>query len=118
MFNSQHINNDPKPWRYDLLGMIPPDKRARESEQVTGGFAYVPRPEYDNNPNPILENFRRTVNRISKGLVHIQQAEDHLAITLNIVESSVFQFTEETLSHVDHARKVLTRLANIYGAEK
>jgi hypothetical protein len=37
---------DPMPWRYDLIATIPLDKRARETEQVTGGFSFAPRPQY------------------------------------------------------------------------
>lgn len=43
-------NIDPKPWVYALLG---PAKEgftpARAAEQITGGFAFDPRPEYSQN---------------------------------------------------------------------
>lgn len=35
---------DPRPWRYVLLD---PNGQAREAEQVTGGFVFDPRPEYE-----------------------------------------------------------------------
>jgi len=40
---------DPKPWRYDRLPNIPVGRRAREAEQVTGGFSFAPRPGYVQN---------------------------------------------------------------------
>ena len=111
MFNSQQVNNDPEPIR------VMPDTRLeyRTESCVTKipyetEFLYEPRPEYDNNPNPILLAFREDVEDargddsgiVEEWLAHLQDAEYHL------------NHPEE---EVDHARKVLTKLVNVYGME-
>lgn len=58
MFNSRKISNDPTPW-------VNPKSGGRYAPgtvgQFYGDFEYSPRPEFDNNPNPILLAFREAV---------------------------------------------------------
>lgn len=121
MFNSQRVNTDPKPWRYDLLGMIPPEKRAREATQVTGGFSYAPRDEYwSSNVNLILEDFRSAFFEViySDGILQ-ETAKWWLYLLALDPEMKKVQYwghdivEAATPEQIDHARKVLTRLANL-----
>lgn len=103
MFNSQKINNDPHPYKVTGGSYTRCDK-----DLFTG--KYDPRPEYDNNPNPILEYFR---DAMSSG--------EYDAIALATIWESLidtgYDWEEDglapTLEQLDHAYKVLTRLVNI-----
>lgn len=89
MFNSQKINNDPFPYvsesgtRHANPGWLNSEYFSNRRE----------RPEYDNNPNPILVKLREnslgweTIEEIAKG----------------------------NLGHIDHAKRVLEKLVNVYG---
>lgn len=84
-----------------------------------GGFCsecvteHDPRPRFDrpqNNPtNPILTNLRMDDRH-----VEIQWTPDRLAVWLD-VETGIHGHHES--AHIDHARKVLTRLANLSKVE-
>ena len=95
MFNSQKINNDPEPYVVDF-GLALGEVRGAEdcgSHWDSHDTRYEPRPEYDNNPNPILVKLREnslgweTIEEIAKG----------------------------NLGHIDHAKRVLEKLVNVYG---
>lgn len=96
MFNSQKINNDPMPW-LDVFG----HGRKRKQRYVNDEFA--PRSEFDNNPNPILESFRSAGGVDPSGLLlwldHVGQNRSDAG----------YLWVKDV--HIEHARKVLTRLA-------
>lgn len=101
MFNSQRINNDPEPYRYTTRGGIV--KRASRQEHVLPAYSERdPHPEYDNNPNPILVEFREA------------EAPGKVYRWLDLLEGP----TDWSEEHVEHATKVLTRLVNIFGTEE
>lgn len=59
MFNSQKISKDPKPYKVIESGHRFESGRYWADSNSAGNFTtYAPRPEYDNNPNPILVAFR------------------------------------------------------------
>lgn len=92
MFNSQKINTDPQPWLCECGG-----SRSDMPENPYGliGHDYLlaPRPEFDNKPNPILVEFRNLTNRDAASVLR--------------------QLPSFYTPHIDHARKVLQRLANL-----
>lgn len=53
------MNVDPKPWRYVLLD---PDGQHREAEQITGGFIFDPRPEYE-IPDEVYDKIKAGLKR-------------------------------------------------------
>lgn len=110
MFNSQKINNDPKPY-VTYANHHRTDVRSWEWDiQSEGGVEYVrvydPRPEYDNNPNPILESAR-----VAKRQGYLDEFAN------SFIREAEYQATyyPPTAEVVDHAHKVLTKLVNVYG---
>lgn len=100
MFNSRKINNDHEPY----VGWS--GKRYNEETRTfasleDGPVGVDPRPEYDNNPNPILVEFREA------------EAPGKIYRWLDLLDGA----TEWSQEHIDHATKVLTRLVNIFGTE-
>ena len=114
MFNSQKINNDP--WPYVWSGHSPIDKartntdmfrKGSNSRMTIFGYEHNPRPEYDNNPNPILENYRKVG----------QSPDSWLYMVLSdLVNPEDPLSSGHTVEHLNHARKVLERLVNVYGS--
>lgn len=111
MFNSQKINTDPQPYVIAVgigAGM-------RVDEGATLGwhdqYDYVPRPEYDNNLNPILLEFR---SALEHGVSDASLRALFNQIDMHLAEWRRMGADEAQL---DHARKVLTRLVNIFGTE-
>lgn len=117
MFNSQRINNDPFPY-VTYANHHRTDKRSAEWDiQSDGGVEYVrvyePRPEYDNDPNPILLILRENIARSQAGWAfEVNRMLLWVEIAQEMAESRVFSREEE-----EHARKVLERLVNVYGEE-
>ena len=110
MFNSQKINNDPEPY----IGWS--GKRYSEESHTyatleDGPVGEEPRPEYDNNPNPILVAFREDLPHALVPFVTTQEAAKWW---LHLPD---YRDMEECFSpkHIDHARKVLEKLVNVYG---
>ena len=126
MFNSQKINTDPTPL-YTVLMIAQNGRTAEWSMRATSDDVAIEvamntyprydvhtvnvtynRPEFDNNPNPILEHFRDAM----------QTGEYELVVLATIWESLIdtgYDWEEDdlapTLEELDHARKVLERLA-------
>lgn len=98
MFNSQRINNDPFPWVAGGSGY-------RWPHPAPGVGRWDFRPEYDNNPNPILVSFREDTN---------PHAESWFESLDNNYRDVTFGPQDWTEKHIDHARKVLERLVNVY----
>lgn len=124
------LTTDPKPWAYALLGGDP-KSWAREATQVTGGFLYLPRPEYavvTAHPfNPILSDVRDDLERNPAKATEILQTwidclDDEDETTLDDMgDNDVDRSLEwENPAHWEamraHAWLVLTRFARIAGA--
>ena len=114
IFNSRPINTDPKPYVHNCVGC--PNDGYRVSE-VSGRFrvSHEPRPEYDNNPNPILIDVRlyrseRSPMNNPKGWGHVLRRFQTACGTTQTPFSNAYT-RNYTLAEVEHARKVLTRLA-------
>lgn len=104
MFNSQKVNTDPYPWRHwpPYGGELREIRYASQLDgfrdpQAAGPIRFEPRPSFDNNPNPILVEFRNLTNRDAASVLR--------------------QLPSFYTPHIDHARKVLQRLANLTGTE-
>lgn len=114
IYNSQHIDNDPFPYR------LPDGSRDRHPLQHTWrpdgtigpprdfGAKYDPRPKYENNPNRVLVAFRQEsrwdrINNEGKAL----EVSEWLW-WLSDKTHNVYRFQEH--AHIEHAIKVLTRL--------
>lgn len=101
IYNSQHINNDPEPylWR----------SGERTSEPSMWGnrpsHIFNPRPEYENNPNPVLVAFRKHGPGLFGG------TEGWLQYAMHGTHADGVPFTEV---HLEHAIKVLSRLDHLF----
>lgn len=133
MFNSQKINNDPEPWRgFSLM-------RYEASKGQSNYAVWEPRPEYDNNPNPILTTMRRwgldpanllwAMNHGAKKPNDKRSRELRGAAKLGRSELKPYEGEwyfhkarhvegEGLIAAFDHARKVLTKLVNVYGIKE
>lgn len=118
---SRRVNTDPKPYYVAELADSAHDGRVAESSvdfssteyDGEGGTLYHlaklrPRPEFANNPNPILEAFRaycaaRTVSLAACARVELVWLSRGMATGQR----------EATLEHEAHARKVLTRISTM-----
>lgn len=123
MYASQRVNTDPKPYYVTELegdghdGRVTEERvaaSARESSWLGGGIIHSlaklkPRPEFDSNPNPILLDYRMSDGNIDGWLSMLEMPGllDFLA------EAGGEHGTAVTEKHVSHAKKVLTRLANL-----
>lgn len=114
MFNSQRINTDPKPW----LG-----PRGRDGVNYGLGVQrFEPRPEFDNNPNPILEAVRIDLETKQPYWTDMEVIERWVGENgLNArgggypTYSSIWTLRQAYPRYVNHARKVLERIVNVYG---
>lgn len=103
MFNSQKVNNDPYPYTVNWGSFSRCDKPLFHGK-------HEPRPEYDNNPNPLLEAFRDFLT--FTGMVNLQEK------TQNVLDNEeVWDLELHQGAHITHARKVLERLVNVYGTD-
>lgn len=113
IFNSNPINRDPMPWK---CGKVRVNKQGQLNGTVTGYIQgawpeeYMPRPEFDNNPNPLLVAFRDTLKHNNCGTAENAKMFQWLI--------DVGSRTHDTTGdHVLHAQKVLERLARLSGGE-
>lgn len=108
MFNSRKINNDPFPYVSE--------SGTRHANPGWMGSEYFSnrreRPEYDNNPNPILEAFREDIYAVGT----VQEARNCLRYWDLYLKFVKKDWTFRVV-HINHARKVLTRLVNVYGGQ-
>lgn len=123
MFNSQKINTDPAPFsggrnqrisREEYLGIDPVMRKCV--------WLLDPRPEYDNNPNPVLVAFRdyaalETFGTVSEATIDrwidaFASYDEFGGYDLWDHPKNTFHaFTVAEPEHIDHARKVIARLA-------
>ena len=97
-YNSQRINRDPYPW-VTVFGIAEGFRIAREDGRHLK-HDFQPRPEFDNNPNPILAGIR--------------EGENDACSALDMLRGDAREWWNPlvvTDAHIDHARKVLERLA-------
>ncbi|UOR02080.1 hypothetical protein MUN77_01730 [Leucobacter allii] len=118
MFNSQKINNDPFPW--DWIGNTTGESGGRCAADVPEDCRHAyhgvfdPRPEFDNSPNPILVDFRRSLGIQERGSVAaharwwLRLRDIEPDMTAECWSDPPIAFTDE---HYAHAWKVLERLA-------
>lgn len=120
MFNSQKINNDPTPWAiYDNDGCFTGDLTCTPSSiRSWETVKYTPRPEYDNNPNRILVAFRENTKQGEDLLEHAKMQISILDYVTGLLLGAEQGWEPiHSEEHMKHARKVLTRLVNIFGTE-
>lgn len=108
IYNSQRVNNDPQPylWR---------SGERTENPSVWGNrppHTFNPRPEYDNNPNPVLQAFRKEsdwgwLNEEGKA----QEVREWIG-WLSDKSHNIYLFQKH--EHIEHAHRVLTKLINVY----
>lgn len=101
MFNSQKINTDPLPhvgWDQRVGG-------ERRSATPFGYSTALPRPEFDNNPNPILEGFR--IDTIEQEVSAGKNAE----AWIEGAQEDFYKELDYDPEHIEHAFKVLARLS-------
>lgn len=124
MFNSQKINNDPEPYvgwsgkRYD-------EETRTFASLEDGPVGVEPRPEFDNNPNQILVEFRgdlKTKQPYWSEVDIIKRWQGVNGLSTKTGEypayKGIWSLMDAYPEYVDHARKVLTRLVNIFGTEE
>lgn len=99
MFNSQKINNDPEPWKGE--------SGFRNPCHTPWSDLHAPRPEFDNNPNPILLAFREAVDTGGGNTLHVASWWDREGVNAFVALSPSYIAP----SQIAHARKVLERLA-------
>ena len=104
IYNSQPVNNDPNPYT---------GPRGRGAVNYgLGGQGFHPRPEYDNNPNPVLQAFRKEsdwgwLNEEGKA----QEVREWIW-WLSDKSHNIYLFQKH--EHIEHAHRVLTKLINVY----
>lgn len=154
MFNSQKINTDPTPLYTVLMyarNGVPAKwtmRTVNEDMAIETALDNYPnhdvhtvsvtynRPEYDNNPNPILTRFREYVEErtdaalyyslalVEDALTAIRYHEGELAWERGADEGTdelfgaLREFADNTsftehAEHINHARKVLEKIANL-----
>lgn len=109
IYNSQRVNSDPLPW------MNPEGERVSNKTRMGSVYYHSPedamrykrhpRPKYDNNPNPLLEAFRKHGPGLFGG------TEGWLQYAMHGTHVDRVPFTE---AHLEHAHRVLTKLINVY----
>ncbi len=107
---SSKLNTDLKPWTQKWL-----DGRITRHERMGGGsnlWAYRPRPELENTPNPILLDFRENRGATGPWLHELTLRPIDAEFVSEIRKAWGVRVTAE---HIEHATLVLTRLAALRG---
>ncbi len=99
IFASRRVNVDPEPW-------VNPAGDLRYHTQVHGGWKFDPRPEFDNVVNPILVAFRVVYDREAAGFLAGAEMRE--------IEKGKWSAVASR-EHIDHARRVLQKLAAFRG---
>jgi hypothetical protein len=97
IFASRRVNVDPEPWVHPL-------KSGYRRAGRLPGWKFDPRPEFDNVVNPILVEFRYMYE--SRGF-------EAIGYYLRWIEMDGWE-----PGHIDHARKVLRKLAAFRGGSE
>lgn len=106
IFKSQQVNLDPEPWLcdYEIDG-----KPVRSFFDGHGRYTWAPRREqFDTPVNRVLLAFREDVRLNPYTAGFRMQAE----VWLIGIDFGLGQHNGSTQQEIDHARRVLTRLAN------
>lgn len=115
------LNRDPVPYRI----WTGPWFGTRTSRPIPGMTEHDPRPEFDhvqhNAPNPVLVAFRDDKNSGPVGYVVDGRRPSRLEhwlmqiAPLDRTAVAIGTGTQPSVAQIDHARRVLTRLANLEG---
>ena len=111
MFASRKINRDPMRWYCEECDMRHAELDFCEHDVIE----HDPRPEFDNNPNPVLVAFRERWEA-SGGSIGLADASRLRRLSVHFLTRINGEFyTQRGVSraHIDHARRVLQRLANM-----
>ena len=113
IYNSQKRNNDPMPWHEWETGTrySGEEVRAKNARGETWyGLALDPRPEFDNNPNPLLVEVRKCEQATGDQWGRSMMLD---ALTSDTRAPEIFReaVRESRPEHIAHARKVRARLA-------
>jgi len=121
IFNSQRTNNDPYPfiWSgHSKWNQMRADtdmfRKGAPAYHPTMDYRYRPRPEYDNNPNPILLDFRANKGSATEWWGMLAGFNPGSAVRKFIAEIPE-EFGEVTQEHRAHAALVLYRLRRLRG---
>ncbi|MGK0740413.1 hypothetical protein ACSHWG_00790 [Leucobacter sp. Z1108] len=115
MYASQKINTDPEPWVSRIDASKRGDIPDAFPERIgTWGVDHEPRPEFDNNPNPILVAFRE-FDRARACSTTGHSAALELQRMAWDAERDTYTYWNDlpeipTYAQMTHARKVLERL--------
>lgn len=104
IYNSQRVNNDPLPWKSDTGAMYPEAVYSKSLESAS----FEPRPEYDNDPNPILLEIREINEKYPGSNMETYE------VNLMAMQSHGYA-VEQSVPHTLHALKVLEKLVRVYG---
>lgn len=115
MFQSQKINNDPEPYA-GWSGRRYNEETRTFASLEDGPVGVEPRPEYDNNPNPIMVAVRYVAEKHGMAPEETANLANLWLKAPRYYESNLK--VRPTKSHREHARKVLTRLVNVFGTEE
>ena len=110
IFNSKALINDPRPWRnrYDGSRWANPGIDAGQHTPGAGVLDRLPRTEFANNPNPILESFRDDWG--NRNLIP-SFFDGWLMPWAGVNEPGCLAG-----DHQEHAHRVITKLAAFVGA--
>ena len=116
MFASRKINTDPLPWRCNEH-----DDSCRDPQRSIACHTFSPRPEYGNEPNPVLVAFRE-LDRVRACSTTGHNAAQELQHMAWDAERDAFTYWNDlpeipTYAQMTLARKVLERLARTAGSE-
>lgn len=114
------LNHDPLPYVWN--GHHPTARKrddCRTTFRVSPDYERDPRPEFDhvqhNEPNPALIELRANLTKggaaNARAIIRIRLKSLEWAMAEH--ENGWQRFTPETVAHIDHARRVLMRLANL-----
>lgn len=122
-FTSGKISHDPEPWVSRRTGERYPEPDAAPETVLTWGMDLAPRPEFEHH-NPILVDFRRLMGEIiqtGSGTESPAQAEWWIELLDGDPHMdnpySWGDLAGSDQEQIDHARRVLTRLADLTRTE-
>lgn len=110
---SKLVNTDPSRFKHKVTGERIANWEAELlfiDDSYRDQFIDAPRPEFANNPNPILEAFRAHYAARTVSLAACARVE-----LVWLLRGMATGQREATLEHEAHARKVLTRIVALEG---
>jgi len=115
----QPINHDPLPWLHDHASENCRDNGSRFTTNNGVGNVWAPRPEFARPPvNGVLAAFRDWGVKTGDPAWALRCFHDAVTTDDFAPEAHREVIREAEAAEIDHARKVLTRLANLEGDKK